>query len=218
MDRLQDACEFWIEHDLAPAYTLLDEILPHGSIKHRQPGQFKGHHIAYIGHTPGLDLNALRPKIKSHLNRIGWQFVTTGALIELIGTVTVPSFGIAPVIRRTVRVAYHATRLCVVTSILKIGLIPSNSERRATSFVDTEGLIHVCEKLKCERGENDSAEWWRDHLSQRNRFNDPSWGILRIDMAGIPEARVYQDKHSQSGLVVDEIDRIPPRLVTVIRE
>jgi hypothetical protein len=214
----QEAYEFWTEHGLARAYVLLDEILPPSAIRYRQTGKSKGHHIAHIGYSPSLDLNALRSEIKAHLNRIDWQFVTTGASIELNGSLVIPSFGIAPIIRRKIRVAYHATRLCVIPSILNIGLIPSNSERRVTSFADTEGLIHVCEKLKCKPGENDCAEWWRDHLSYKNLYDDPCWGILRIDLASLPEARVYQDMHSQSGLVVDEIERIPPNLITLIRE
>ena len=47
-------------------------------------------------------------------------------------------------------------------------------------------------------------------------FRDPNWGILSIDVARLLHARVYQDMHSQSGLVIDRIERIPPDLITVI--
>jgi hypothetical protein len=53
-------------------------------------------------------------------------------------------------------------------------------------------------------------------VSKRNRFNDPHWGIVRIDLAGLVGAKVYQDMHSQSGLIIDKTDRIPPDLVSQV--
>jgi hypothetical protein len=95
-------------------------------------------------------------------------------------------------------------------------LKPSNEERRATTFPDTEGVIHICAKLR-EVGGKDSAEWWRDELSKKNRFGNPNWGILQIDMAGLPaEARIYQDMHSVSGVIVDRIDKIPGNLISEV--
>jgi hypothetical protein len=77
-----------------------------------------------------------------------------------------------------------------------------------------EGVIHLCDKLTHEGNENDSAEWCRKTLSESNNFNDPNWGIVRIDMTGLPAtARVYQDMHSYSGVIVDRIDRISGRLL-----
>jgi len=113
-----------------------------------------------------------------------------------------------------VAVAYHATRACVIPVILTEGLLPSNAERRATTFPDTEGVVHACAKLTHAEGENDSAEW-RQELSRKNRFNDPHWGIVRIDLAGLSGAKVHQDLHSQSGLV---INRVPPHLVSLVTE
>ena len=130
------------------------------------------------------------------------------------------SFGLAPVLPKVLKVAYHATRACLIPRICGAkgeGLFPSNAMRQATHFPDTEGVIHVCEKLTHEGVENDSAEWWMKTLSQKNRFDDPIWGIVRIDMTRLPRgARVYQDMHSTSGVIVDRIDRIPGRLLSEV--
>jgi hypothetical protein len=117
--------------------------------------------------------------------------ITTGESLELEGGLF-PCFGIAPISKKAVPVAYHATRACVIPLIRSDGLLPSNSERSATGYPDTGGVIHVCEKLTCRDGENDSAEWWMEHLSRRNRFGDSNWGIVRIDMSRLTGARVYQ--------------------------
>ena len=68
-----------------------------------------------------------------------------------------------------------------------LGLLPSTPERQTTDPTyrrDCEGNIYVCDSLgKPEdagvRGTG-SAHWWRDHLAQNNRFDDPDWVILEI--------------------------------------
>jgi hypothetical protein len=118
---------------------------------------------------------------------------------------------------KNLAVGYHTTRASLIPNICGEngeGLLPSNAERRATNFPDTDSVIHVCAKLSHEGDENDSAEWWRATLSKKNRFGDPNWGIVQIDMTGLPPgARVYQDMHSASGVIVDRIDRIPGKLI-----
>jgi hypothetical protein len=55
-------------------------------------------------------------------------------------------------------------------------------------------------------------------LREKNRFNDPDWGIVEIDMTHLPPgARVYQDIHSVSGMIVDKIERIPGELIREVR-
>ena len=55
--------------------------------------------------------------------------------------------------------------------------------------------------------------------SKKNNFNDPNWGIVRIEMNGLPQgARVYQDMHSASGVLVDRIDRIPGSLISEVHQ
>ena len=210
-----DMMAFWSEHPPLEAFAVVDAVLGK-VVKCRLTGQFKGHHILHIGYPADFDLSVVEPRLRQELDAIGWQFVTTGTRLELRDTGEIPSFGVAPILLRAVPVAYHATRACLIPLILKDGLLPSNAERRATTFPDTEGVIHACAKLTHTEGENDSAEWWRQELSNKNRFNDPHWGILRIDLTELAGARVHQDMHSQSGLIIDRIDRIPPHLVRQI--
>jgi hypothetical protein len=210
-----DAFMFWTQHIATPALEIVGTVLG-DNIRLRQTGIYKRHHLIRVAYHKDLDLAAVEPQLRRALDAIEWQFVTTGESLELRDGLF-PSFGIAPIIRQTVAVAYHATRVCVIPLILNHGLLPSNSERSATAFPDTEGVIHVCEKLTCEPGENDSAEWWMEHLGKKNRHNDSHWGILQIDMARLENARVYQDMHSASGLVVDKVERIPMTLITVVR-
>jgi hypothetical protein len=143
-------------------------------------------------------------------------YLTTGQSIEYKDQ-TLLTFGMAPILPRTLEVGYHATRACLIPEICGEygeGLLPSNAERRATHFPDTDGVIHVCEKLSHEGDRNDSAEWWMMTLSKKNNFNDPNWGIVQIDMTRLPAtARVYQDMHSASGVIVDRIERIPGKLI-----
>jgi hypothetical protein len=185
----------------------------------RQCGVFKGRHFLRVGYSPDFDLAGVQQRVREKLDGIAWLFLTTGQSIEFDGQ-TLPTFGMAPILPRTVAVGYHATRACLITKICGEhgeGLLPSNAERRATHFPDTDGVIHVCEMLSHEGEKNDSAEWWMTTLSKKNNFNDPEWGIVRIDMTGLPAtARFYQDMHSASGVIVDRIDRIPGRLITAV--
>jgi hypothetical protein len=209
-----DAFMFWTQHTAPPALEIVDTLLGE-NVQLRQTGLYKGHHLIRVAYKKDFDLAAIQPQLRQDLDAIQWQFVTTGESLELRDGLF-PSFGIAPIIRRTVPLAYHATRVSVIPLIQSDGLLPSNGQRSATDFPDTEGVIHVCEKLTCKDSENDSAEWWMEHLSKRNRFNDPHWGIVRIEMAQLTNARIYQDMHSASGLVVDKVDRIPNELITVV--
>lgn len=186
----------------------------HDNFKLSEQGKFGSHNIIRIVYYPNLDFVAIKAELQARLDTIEWVFVTTGTVDLLEGTF--PAFGIAPIQHRKVAVAYHATRQAVVLDILHDGLLPSNPIRRATTFSDTDGVIHVCEKLRCGSGENDCAEWWRNELSKKNRFEDPYWTIVRIDLDGLEEARIYQDMHSQSGIVIDRIERIPPERITLV--
>ncbi len=206
---------FWSEHPPHEAFEIADRLL--GTVVlFRGSGVFKGHRFLQVGYSPDFDLAGIDNRIREELDGIEWVFLTTGQSIEYEGQ-TLPTFGMASILRRTLEVGYHATRTCLIPKICGErgeGLLPSNAERRATRFPDTEGVIHVCEKLSHAGDENDSAEWWRMTLSKNNRFNDPDWGIVRIDMTGLPAtARVYQDMHSASGVIVDRIERIPGKLI-----
>jgi hypothetical protein len=95
------------------------------------------------------------------------------------------------------------------------GLLPSAPERQTTEKRwDCEGNIFLCEKLGTPadagvRG-SESAHWWRDHLAHNNRFGDPDWVILRVEVGRLEGARLYRDIWSKSGIIVGSMARIPP--------
>ncbi len=174
----------------------------------------KGRPIYRIEYAPDFNIAGIKRHIREELDNIGWLFLTVSDLH--------PIFGMSPILPRMLQVGYHATRASLIPRICGRngeGLLPSNADRAATDFPDTENVIHVCEKLTHEGNENDSAEWWMKTLSERNIVGDPHWGIVRIDMTGLPTtARIYQDMHSASGVIVDRIDRIPGRLIEPVSE
>jgi hypothetical protein len=206
---------FWSEHPPHEAFEIADRLLG-SALLYRGSGVCKGHHFLRVGYSPDFDIAGVENRIRAELDGIEWLFLTTGQSVEYKGQ-TLSTFGMAPILPRTLEVGYHATRACQIPKICGDhgeGLLPSNAERRATHFPDTDGVIHVCEKLSHEGDENDSAEWWMMTLSRKNNFDDPNWGIVRIDMTGLPAtARVYQDTHSASGVIVDRIMRIPGKLI-----
>lgn len=213
--------DFILEHAPAIAFQIADRYLGK-TLMFRGSGILKNRPYYCIGYSQDFSLSHVKAQIRKELDDIGWLFLTTGHKIEYKDGRTIPSFGMAPLIPRSLKIGYHATRSCLIPIICGEngeGLLPSNADRAATDFPDTEDVIHVCEKLTHEGNENDSAEWWKKTLSERNIVGDPHWGIVRIDMTGLPTtARIYQDMHSASGVIVDRIDRIPGRLIEPVSE
>jgi hypothetical protein len=213
-----NAFTFWSEHPPREAFEIANGLLG-TAVLCRECAFFKGHNFLRISYSPDFDLAGVEKRIREELDGIEWLFLTTGQSIQNNGQ-TLPTFGMAPMLPRKLEVGYHATRACLVPKICGEqgeGLLPSNAERRATHFPDTNGVIHVCERLSHKGEQNDSAQWWMMTLSKRNNFNDSNWSILRIDMTQLPAtARVYQDMHSASGVIVDRIERIPGRLITEV--
>lgn len=213
---MEDPFTFWTQHPAGKALGVVRGVLG-GHMRYNRSDRVErhGHQFWRIWHAPEFDLAGVEKQLRQELDELGWLLITTGQVIEYKG-VELPTFGIAPILPMTVVVGYHATRACLIPLIRQEGLKPSNEKRRATSFPDTEGVIHVCAKL-AEDGGKDSAQWWREELSKKNRFNDPNWGILRINMTGLPaEVRVYQDMHSASGLIMDRIEKIPGHLLSKV--
>lgn len=211
---------FWTEHPPHDATGIVRRYLG-AAVRDSRPQvcDTTGHHYWRFCHAKDFDLLSVKKQIRADLDRIEWLFVTTRDEYDHKGEHLL-SFGIAPVLPRKLDVGYHATRSSVIHRAvdLKEGLLPSNEERQMSDYPDTEGAIHVCAKLTGRAEDKDSAEWWMGELPKKSRFMDPHWGILRIDMARLPEsARVYQDMHSQTGVVVDRFDQIPAELLTVIR-
>ena len=94
---------------------------------------------------------------------------------------------LAPIIQVPLKVGYHATRRASVPSIMEQGLLPSAPERQTTeNRWDCEGNIYLCERLGTPASAgvpgSESAHWWRHHLARKNRFNDPDWVILHVEV------------------------------------
>ena len=157
---------------------------------------------------------SVRQDLRQRLNAIAWQYSEADDTNRHLAYV-------APMLVLPVpAVAYHATRAVVVSSILKCGILPSNSEISATGRPDCYSNIYICEELGEPAGSLDveprkgTAMWWRWQLSRRNRFNDPKWVVLSVALQGLA-ARVYRDIWSTTGLIVDSIERIPPDRIVV---
>ncbi len=118
---------------------------------------------------------------------------------------------------------YHATRRASWPSIRCKGLFPSTSDRRTTERYDCEGNIYVCEHLGTPGDEgiqgSKSAHWWRGQLARKNRFNDPDWVILEVNLDQLGGARIQRDIWSESGIIVNNVAVISPeRILAVFSE
>lgn len=200
---------FWQDHPPMDAFEIISKLLG-DNVQRRQTGTYLSHHILRVGYSPTFNLASVQAELRARLDQVGWHVVTTGQVFEINGE-NVPLFGISPIlVCEPPSVVYHATRQSVIDRIPQEGLLPSSPERCGTNYPDTEGRIHVCRKLVHNGSENDSAAWWRDELRRKDRFSDPNWGIVRIDLANVNVPfRIHQDIHSVSGLVIDNVDRIP---------
>ena len=158
-------------------------------------------------------LNKLKQVLRIRLRKLDWQCSEENDRPHLVV--------IAPMIVKDVDVAFHATRSVIVPSILTDGLLPSVPERSSTQRADCAGNIYVCPTLgdvpskPDDEPKKETSQWWRWKLSQSNRFDDPNWSILRIDLGDI-EAEIYKDIWSASGLIVDGIDCIPAERISVV--
>jgi hypothetical protein len=178
--------------------------------------QNRYHRILYVGLANTLPTQRHISVMRKSLDKIDWQVVRSAARLQTTTGEEVATIGIAPIARKRISVAYHATRTLVLPRILTEGLLPSNEARRATDFPDTKGLIHVCERLGESDDEKETARWWMVELSRKNRFGDHDWSIIKIDMSKLKNARVYQDMHSKSGIIIDRIPRIPGVLIETV--
>ena len=127
---------------------------------------------------------------------------------------------VAPMIYVRLDVGFHATRRAVFNSILSGGLLPNSPERQTTAERhDCIGNIYLCERLgePADAGQTGSCSvhWWRHELSRKTRFGDRDWIILRVELAGLPKHRLYQDIWSESGLILDGIEVVPSALISV---
>ena len=158
-------------------------------------------------------VDSIKTAMRCRLSKINWQISEMDDRPLLLF--------VAPMVFVSVRTAYHATRSANLDSVFQHGLLPSVPELSNTGRADCIGNIDVCPTLGNDpvdldaEPEKGTAPWWRWHLSHKNSFNDPDWCILRVELANV-EATVYRDIWSNSGLIVDGIDRVPTERLTVI--
>jgi hypothetical protein len=210
--------------DRTKRQALLDEIEQHFDVKllwfKRLPSP--GHRDDVTTHAffdPDRRLtDDLKLEIRCRMEGQGWQF--SRQMVPVLGNDAQrrEHVYLAPMIRVAAEVGYHATRRASVPSIMERGLLPSAPERQTTeSRWDCEGNIFLCENLGTPadagvRGSG-SAHWWLDHLAHNNRFGDPDWVILRVEVGRLKDARVYQDVWSESGVIVGGIAALPPEVI-----
>lgn len=149
------------------------------------------------------DVRKHKREVRRRLEAIGWQWVT---LKDEASDVPKPfGFGMAPIQPRKLRTAYHSTLKTAIPSIREHGLLPSNETIRQTDYPDTEGRIHVTEMLE---GDGSAVRWIRIFSERYNR-PQADYGILKVDLHGAG-GRLYQDIHSEYGLVIDRTTGIEP--------
>jgi hypothetical protein len=160
----------------------------------------------------------LKLGVRRWLESQGWQFSRQMVCVLDDDANRVEHVYLAPMMPVALEVSYHATRRASLPSIMERGLLPSVPKRQTTEKRwDCEGNIFLCEKLGTPadagvRG-SESAHWWRDHLAHNNRFGDPDWVILRVEVEGLERARTYRDIWSKSGIIVGGVASIPPDLL-----
>ena len=162
----------------------------------------------------------MRTALRNWFASNGWLF-SRQVIEHKITANAIERLYLAPMVPVTMTVGYHATRRASLDSIREHGLVPSTSESQTTKGrLDCEGNIYLCERLGTQADEGKqrsfSAHWWRHHLSKVNRFNDPDWVILEVCVDQVEGARLYRDVWSESGVVVENVNRIPWEFINLV--
>ncbi|QDV56487.1 hypothetical protein [Rosistilla oblonga] len=127
---------------------------------------------------------------------------------------------IAPIETLHPSVAFHATRTVSIKSIENNGLCPGLRERCNTERLDSIGNIYAASKLGSPGDESrnnfGTAHWWREHLAHENRFDDPVWSILQIDVAAVGGLTCFRDIWSRTGIVIRANVPIDGRFVKTV--
>jgi hypothetical protein len=189
------------------------------------PGMFGCLDGLFVDYNPDFALETVIDILRADLDKLNLLFITTRIYattnvhsrtrahgIYANTNVEFSSFFIGPIQPRPPCLAYHTTRESIIPLILEEGLLPSSDERKSSSFPDTEGVIHLSERLKTH-GDDRGIDWWKVELEADSKYAGESWGILEVDLTGLNGARIYQDPHSHTGICVDKIDYIPQRLI-----
>jgi hypothetical protein len=167
----------------------------------------------------------LRAAVRRFLSDQGWHLSRNPAEHPTEPDEAIVYEFLAPMVPVTLETGYHATRRVSLASIREVGLLPSSPEQQTTEGrLDCEGNIYVCERLGDPSDAGvpgdapgaGSAYWWRYILAKCNRFNDRDWVILKLNLAAVEGNRTNRDIWSTTGVIVDNVDSIPPALIDVV--
>ena len=192
----------WLREPPADAIRVAQESLRDDYVSYR-PTHYGQNVIIGVVVARDCDLSEHEDNVRERLGGIGWQWVTVKD--EATNEPKPFGFGMAPIRRRPLHTAYHTTLRTAIPSIRQIGLLPSNKANRQTDYPDTEGRIHVSEKLE---GDGSAVRWIRIFSEKYNR-PQADYGILKLDLQGA-EGRMYEDIHSAHGVVIDRTVGIEP--------
>lgn len=199
----------WLRHPPLEAINIVRESL--GDIFAAIPGRNGGHAIIQIVVMRDCNVLQYRDDVRRRLDSIDWQWVTLS--MDEVATPGKLCAAIAPIETRQLPVAYHATLKLAIPAIVAHGLLPSHPAIQQTDFPDTEGRIHFAENLMGDG----SAVRWIKIFSEKYDRPQADYGILELDLRGV-DGRMYQDIHSEHGLVIDRIERIDPSRIRELNE
>lgn len=201
--------------DLAQALAIVQDVF---GLSQPLPCRFKGRSIIQIWVNDSADRKNREATARKRLDQIEWQMVVLAvqdqtAYRTMNDNLPLPNpngpshlnvYGLAPIelIEPRPLSAYHATETQIAEQAN--GLRPSDG---SNGYPDTEGKIHACATLD---GTNTSAAYWAQLLAERKGLTVADYSILEVSREHLPPgARVYQDLHSQSGIVIDRVALIP---------
>jgi hypothetical protein len=208
--------------------ALLDEIEREFGVKllwfkRITPSRFREDATAHGFFDFDVDLtDDLKRQVRKWVEDKGWQFsrqlipapeVEPGRLVEHIY--------LAPMIHVPLTTGFHATRRCSLKAIRRHGLLPSTRDRQTSeNRWDCEGNIYLCEHLgtptDAEADHALTTHWWCGYFARNNRFNDPDWVILQVTIGKVQGARIYRDIWSKSGVIVDNLENVPPSALDLV--
>jgi hypothetical protein len=127
---------------------------------------------------------------------------------------------LAPIKNVCVETLYHATREVNVQVILHGGLRAARREDCNFDRLDTIGNIYGSSVLGAPgdwaNSRYGTAHWWAELFARDNRFNDPNWRILEVDLRGIDGLTCFRDIWSQTGIIIRPTEPIPAYRITLV--
>jgi len=213
----EDAEQYWLKNPPKNAFEIVRAGFAPRYV-HQLPGiTTTGFNIRLIA-VFGNATEDVERRVIDALSPLGWQLIIVSLLdksryrparVIVTGhgfSTGANLYGVAPIESCIPRpeIVYHATENWRIPLIRKQGLKCNRDEVR---YADTRDKIYVCPIL--DDGSTTCAAYWAKLLSESDQVPIEAFSILEVDLRTSPSARVYQDLHSQSGIVIDGIDSIP---------